>query len=80
MLGKSMSRYNTYLNCFTCLSLLLYLLPHTRCSMDEADLATVCLQVAKPIKKVVRKTFEEAAFLVRNYTTICIVCMLLISY
>ncbi len=32
--------------------------------MDEAALATVCLQVAKPMKKVVRKTFEEAVFLV----------------
>ncbi len=32
--------------------------------MDDAELATVCLQVAKPMKKVVRKTFEEAVFLV----------------
>jgi hypothetical protein len=41
-----------------------YANPPSHNSMDEAALATVCQQVAKPMKKVVRKTFEEAVFLV----------------
>jgi hypothetical protein len=42
--------------------------------MDEAELATVCLQVAKPMKKVVRKSFEEAVFLVSCLTVRCMCC------
>jgi hypothetical protein len=42
--------------------------------MDEAELATVCLQVAKPMKKVVRKTFEEAVFLVSFLSVTCMCC------
>ncbi len=61
MLGKSMSRY-----IFTCILLFWpsYAKPPSHNSMDEAAIATVCQQVAKPMKKVVRKTFEEAVFLV----------------
>jgi hypothetical protein len=42
----------------------IYAKPPKHNSMDEAALATVCEEVAKPMKKVVRKTFEEAVFLV----------------
>ncbi len=61
MLGKSMSRYTLQLymfvaictNFFSCISL------------DKADMEDVCVQMAKPMKKAVRKTVEEAVFLVR---------------
>jgi hypothetical protein len=46
----------------------------SRYSMDEAELATVCLLVAKPVKKVVRKTFEEAVLLVSCLSVICMCC------
>jgi hypothetical protein len=36
-------------------------------SLDASQLDDVCVALAKPMKKAVRKTVEEAVFLLRNY-------------
>ncbi len=61
--GKSMSRYVSLSRMFL-----------ARCtknkstliSLDADGLEEVCFQIAKPMKKAVRKTMEEAVFLVSN--------------
>jgi hypothetical protein len=40
------------------------LIPSTHISLDAEGFEEVCSQVAKPMKKAVRKTVEEAVFLV----------------
>ncbi len=60
MLGKSMSRYYfIFVHDYYNLTLFHFL------SLNAEGLQEVCAQVAKPMKKAVRKTVEEAVFLVR---------------
>jgi hypothetical protein len=42
--------------------------PHLR-SLDATQLDNVCVSLAKPMKKAVRKTVEEAVFLVYHCTS-----------
>jgi hypothetical protein len=74
MLGKPMSRFVSLSYTFLALCTKL---TYNLFSLDADRLEEVCVQVAEPMKKAVRKTMEEAVFLVSNFCYYIYYCFII---